>query len=771
MPRRARAEKEPRRGASGRDDGGERGQAPGAGAAAGSSSVVRPYFEALLLLLLGAGFLTLAGTGRLSAPVVLIGVVALLLRFGFLWSGKRPHLSNSFSNIVSVLYLVFYPLDVYFISRGFLAATVHLVLLVAVVKLFSASRPRDFAYLCVLAFLEVLAAATLTVGSGFLAYFALFLVLTIATVVSYEVFRAESAATVRAAAGGSRARARRPRPGRAPARSQSLPRAMFSVSLAAALCVALCGAGLFFVLPRFAFGYWNPNAGARRLSGFSDEVRLGEMGDLQLSDVPVLHIRVLSQWPKGAPGGVQWRLRGRILTEFDGRRWFDPHRALVMPTRYGRLRFEPDSSGWTYPHRFLRYTVALDPVGADVLFVAPRLLDLGIHLPNIGLDATGTLSPIGRGVGGLSYTAFSDLGRPTDAQLRAAGRAYSTGMAAENLRLPPDLDPRVPALARRIVAGRRSALDQMRALADYLRSHYRYTLKQRAGGPHPLADFLFRVRAGDCEYFASALAVMGRSLGIPTRVVNGFAGGQYNPYSGEYVIRGRDAHSWVQAYFPTPRGGGVWVAFDGTAGNPEALPPAWSKAQMYLDAMRSFWREWVIDYDFFHQMQLARGVRAAFATRASAWSRGLQAAAARWLAAARAARPRLESGVLGAGRRARNQLLALLIVLLAIGALLWGGPWRNPILARRNSRAAAAEATVYYRRLRRRLARAGFAAAPELTAEELLARLPEAGGFKAAARRFLRRYQQVRFGADGAALAQLPADLRWVEKHLRALRR
>lgn len=718
---------------------------------------VRPYFESLLLLLLAAGFLTLAGTGRLSLPIVAIGVVVLALRAVLLWLGIRPRLSNSFSNVVSVLYLIFYPIDVYIVSRGFLPATVHLVLLVAVVKLFSASRPRDFAYLCVLAFLEVLAAATLTVGSAFLAYFTVFLVLTVATVISYEVFRAESAAPVRAAAtGGKRLGA-----------SPSLRRALFSVSVAAAACVALCAAGLFFVLPRFAFGYWNPNPGVRRLSGFSDDVRLGEIGDLQRSNVPVLHIRVDASLPPSPPGDIFWRLQGRVLTEFDGWRWYDPHRALVMPTRFGRLPLAVPSVSWAYPHRFLRYTVSLEPVGADVLFVAPRLHELSTRMTNIGLDATGTLNPLGRGYGGLVYSALSDLGQPSDQELMHAGRHYPPLLAGEDLELPPHLDPRIPALARSIVGRRTAPIAQMRALEAYLRTHYRYTLNLRIGSAAPLSDFLFRVRAGHCEYFASALAVLGRTLGIPTRVVNGFVGGEYNDFSGEYVLRGRDAHSWVEAYFPALGGGGLWLPFDGTAGDPAGAAAPWTRAQMYWDALQSFWQEWVINYDFFHQLSLARSVRREVSDRAQSWAGLLSAGTGRTLAALAAM-----WAAVRAGEGAWRVGLLVLLVLLAGFAAFWGGPWRNPIVLARRPAALASEATRYYRRLQRQLRRHGSRRGQEQTAEELLASLPARlrAGAQDGLERFVRHYQQVRFGADGSVMSQLADDLRLVRQQLKAIR-
>ena len=85
----------------------------------------------------------------------------------------------------------------------------------------------------------------------------------------------------------------------------------------------------------------------------------------------------------------------------------------------------------------------------------------------------------------------------------------------------------------------------------FLRTKFRYTLDiERVSQLDPLQEFLFVRRAGHCEYFAAAMAVMLRSLGVPARVVNGFQRGEWNPYGQYYIVRYYDAHSWVEAFMP-----------------------------------------------------------------------------------------------------------------------------------------------------------------------------------------------------------------------------
>ena len=103
--------------------------------------------------------------------------------------------------------------------------------------------------------------------------------------------------------------------------------------------------------------------------------------------------------------------------------------------------------------------------------------------------------------------------------------------------------------------------DKAVAIERFLRSRYAYTLKLSGKpGDDPLAHFLFETHAGHCEYFASAMTIMLRTLGIPSREVNGFLPGEYNDLAGDYIVRASDAHSWVEVYFP----GTGWVTFDPT---------------------------------------------------------------------------------------------------------------------------------------------------------------------------------------------------------------
>jgi transglutaminase-like putative cysteine protease len=770
-------------------------------------SLVRPYFEALLLLLLAAGFCSLVSTGRVELPVVFCGATAFIVRALLLWRGKRPSIPPHWVTLATLLYFFFYLVDVYVISNSFIEATVHLVLFVAIVKLFSASQARDYLYLCVLAFLEMLASATLTVGTSFLVAFLLFLVLTVATFVSFEVFRAEGSATVIAR-------------GDADDFPNQLRTSLFGISLAIAVSVFVAGALIFFLLPRMSMNYWNPNYRESRLTGFSDEVRLGEVGDLQQTNATVMHIRVLDAHPVDTANVVpSLRWRGRALSDFDGKTWSNPFRPYVVPTAVGRLQFPLEMAPQSVPRRFLHYRITLEPIGSDVLFFAPRLDSVWTRYSDLGVDATLTISSIGRGFSGTSYNASSDVSQPTDKDLAAAPDRYPSGITDQYLQLPDNLDPRIPELARKIAGNQPTPIARMRTLESYLRRNYRYSLKDLPRGPDPLADFLFHRRAGHCEYFASALAIMGRSLGVPTRVVNGFITGQYNDISGAYVVRGRDAHSWVEAYFPfsrtaapltarsrgtkrlsaesdsgsrlrralsvRPRAGtrtwmlsdpetysGTWITFDATAGSPDAVAEGWSRMMLYIDALQSFWQEWIINYDFFHQVSLAQRIQGRVLDHADTMRHFLVDAPARM----RHSVNHTWRVIVQDLKSPRVQLLILLPFALLV-ALLWVRQHglsalmlRFPALLRRSSHPdlwRAREAARYYRRLQRTLDRAGYSREPAQTAEDLLQEV-DRDALRPALGQFIAHYQLARFGRDAGCVTLLSADLKQVRRALRA---
>jgi hypothetical protein len=165
-----------------------------------------------------------------------------------------------------------------------------------------------------------------------------------------------------------------------------------------------------------------------------------------------------------------------------------------------------------------------------------------------------------------TYKAESYVPRVAAEELRAASTNYPEEILKRYLLLPSSVPERVHQLAQEITAGKTNAYDKAKAIEAYLRT-YPYDLE--VPGPpegQDVADyFLFDLKKGYCDYYATAMVVLARSSGIPARFVSGYASGSYDAASAEYVIRERDAHSWAEVFFPDIG----WVEFEPTASQPE----------------------------------------------------------------------------------------------------------------------------------------------------------------------------------------------------------
>ncbi len=169
-----------------------------------------------------------------------------------------------------------------------------------------------------------------------------------------------------------------------------------------------------------------------------------------------------------------------------------------------------------------------------------------------------------------SYTITSLVSRATAGQLRAAGTEYPDWVAERYLQLPSTLPTRVRVLAHDIVEGVSTPYDQAEAIQNYLRRiPYDRAISAPPAGYDPVDWFLFENRRGYCDYYASALTVLVRSLGIPARIAQGYAPGEYLPGSRSYQVRQLDAHAWPEVYFPDYG----WVEFEPTASQPVISRP------------------------------------------------------------------------------------------------------------------------------------------------------------------------------------------------------
>jgi transglutaminase-like putative cysteine protease len=166
-----------------------------------------------------------------------------------------------------------------------------------------------------------------------------------------------------------------------------------------------------------------------------------------------------------------------------------------------------------------------------------------------------------------AYKADSYVPRVTVEELRLASTNYPEEIVKRYLMLPGSVPDRVHELAREITVGKDNPYDRAKAIEAYLRANYPYDLEVPAPPENQdVADyFLFELKKGYCDYYATAMVVLARSSGIPARFVSGYSPGSYDAANAEYIVRELNAHSWVEVYFPEIG----WVEFEPTASQPE----------------------------------------------------------------------------------------------------------------------------------------------------------------------------------------------------------
>lgn len=173
---------------------------------------------------------------------------------------------------------------------------------------------------------------------------------------------------------------------------------------------------------------------------------------------------------------------------------------------------------------------------------------------------------------GQDYRILATVAQPSIKAMQEAGEDYPEYIGDRYLQLPANFSPRIKDLAEQIAGEEATPYDKAQAITQYLRRTITYSesVPELPAGRDPLEWFLFDIRSGFCNYYASAEVTMLRSLGVPARLVAGYAEGEWNDEEGIYRVIGKDSHAWPEVYFP----GLGWVAFEPTVSQPTvSFPP------------------------------------------------------------------------------------------------------------------------------------------------------------------------------------------------------
>ncbi|NPA33033.1 MAG: DUF3488 domain-containing transglutaminase family protein [Aquificae bacterium] len=328
----------------------------------------------------------------------------------------------------------------------------------------------------------------------------------------------------------------------------------------------------FVLLPRVEKPLFDLFGGTDKklLTGITEEVELGKVGEIHMDNRVVMRvfgIRFESQ--------PYWRVS--VLDTYDGKVW---RRTLKFP--------EPERNPAGKP-----YTIILEPT-------FERFLPL-LDYPSGVLRVEGFSGKVRRFKGG-----FYEFDKPLTKPVRIRALHTDTPPSDEPLpiylSLPDRIPERVKQLAKKLSEGAKSPQEKIRRVEEFFRREgFRYSLSLKHEGGDPLEEFLFERKEGNCEYFASATAVLLRLTGVPARLVSGFHGALLNDYGDYYIVLNAMAHVWVEAY-----DGRAWKRVDTT---PPYTPPALEKLSglaFLYDAILTFWYENVVGFDTQKQRSVIR---------------------------------------------------------------------------------------------------------------------------------------------------------------------
>jgi transglutaminase-like putative cysteine protease len=616
---------------------------------------VHRYFETSLYLMLLTAAAALVATGKIDPLTSAVALLALLHKGVRWWRRRPPELSEAAAKRLTIAYLIFFPVDFFFVSMALaqdsqnqllfaaLLAVIHVLVFAMIVRLYSARTTRDYLFLAMVGFAQVLVSAILTIDTAFLAFLILFLLLSVSTFMGLELRRSAEGAAAPALASGTPA-------------ARRLNRALSLTTAGLSLGAVLLGTVIFLLLPRITAGFLSSyNFQPTLMSGFSDDaVQLGQIGQIKQNPAVVMRVKPLS-----GPLGVEY-WRGDAFRVFDGVQWTSPREQPTLLESRGvegwyyltgrapldasrevqskLLRRLREQGYVQHPFRQSHYRVFLEPIGSDKFFLATRGTAVrGTIVP--GVDhvgrrrrsfieerSDGSLSNPARNFSRMIYEGLSLPQQFPPAFLREVQGEIPEAIRGPHLQLP-DLDPRIRQLTEQLTANAPTQYDKVRAVEQFLKTRYVYSLELTGAS---LATFLLERKAGHCEYFASAMAVMLRTVGIPTRYARGFLGGEYNDVGEDWIVRARDAHSWVEVYFPQVG----WVTFDPTPAAPAGVRGFLHRLSLYWDWAELLWIDWVVNYNFQQQnvlIQNSQRQAVRWSTRWAQWGRASYDGTVAWM--------------------------------------------------------------------------------------------------------------------------------------------
>lgn len=627
-------------------------------------------------LLVGVSALALFLTQRLYVSSGILVFASLLA-----WNTGRKLIPEAFWEIASFCYLLFFFFDLFRLSGSLAPSLVHLFVFIIINKIFNLRTDRDYYQLYLLTFLSMLAASSLYVEVSMMYAIVAYILLLVWNVISITLFREWRE-------GESR---------------DVFPFSLFGLryillTLVASVVTFVFALFIFFIVPRMQLGYFaglNPGK-VQHVSGFSQKVELGDIANIQTDAGEAMRVRVTSPVP--LKDRLYWR--GIAFDHYDGRTWSTTQRGTRFLHHDSSNNFfnSQEKEGEILVHQ----EFYLAPLDTRVVFGLDRAIRIKGDFAAISKDINGTLTGMSQPA---SYEVESRLVPVVPEELRKRTGQMSDGIRRFYTQTPKN-QAEIERLARSITEGKTTLFDRVLAVQEYLETNYRYsTTNLPLDSVDPISEFLFSSKSGHCEYFATAMTLLLRHLGIAARPVNGFLQGEYNDLGDFYLIRQSDAHSWVEVYF----GEGLWVHFDPS---PRVLPgggaTAWWRRidfRKILDSIEFFWDRYILIYSAQDQLDSLSSVQERYQ---EIRERAREKTGRNW------------KPVVRSFWRDYRSIIGIILVLAAAAIF-----WLRIILSRRRKLRLIRSPILFYQHTLSILERKGFSRPPEATPGEFLKRVSE----------------------------------------------
>jgi hypothetical protein len=585
-------------------------------------------------LMVGAAYIAMVGGGGVSPLISLLGFVGLITSWWWeppIIKYEKWALAWTLASLMVLAYTVLSAIAI----GDYLGVGGEFLIWLTVAKACNRRAAKDWQQLYLLAFLMLVAGSVLNAD---LNYGIAFLVFVVASTWALTLFhlRREMEDNFLLKHADDRA-SERVEVRRILASRRIVDRRFFTGTGLVSMGVFIASAAFFLAMPRIGMGFFFKNRQGLTMAGFSETVKLGGHGTIKGDSTVVMRVEIPERYGGARAPAIHWR--GVALDEYVNGEWRHSedapaqdwngtfltvgknNRYPMLGPGYPAIGLSPEGDR---PIPSIRQEIYLEPLESNVIFSASIPVMYELPRPRAKLPpTTNDDMRFPHGSDTFHYTAWSRLDPPDPDALRVAAgprpeeySVYTQLPCEADEDLVPDqclaghqITQRTRALAREITEPYDNDYDRASALARWLQTNLTYTLDlvETPDGQEPVDFFLFDRKKGHCEYFASAFAVLARTLDIPTRNVNGFLGGEWNDY---YVaVRAGDAHAWAEVWFP----GHGWVTFDPT-------PPAnidrlgrgdsgvLARMRRFLDRIRFQWSKWVIEYDLYRQLSLFRGV-------------------------------------------------------------------------------------------------------------------------------------------------------------------